>query len=172
MSDSYRIVENPAPPDWNEFVRARGGHALQSTPWGDLKSRFGWSALRLGFARDGEYAAGAQILFRALAPGLLFAYVPRGPVADPADRATLAALLDAAAAAARARGAFVLKIELNWISPAPIDDAGLASMCQTPVRPANPIQPRTTIHVDLTRDLDTLLTKMKPKWRYNLRLAE
>ena len=34
-----------------------------------------------------------------------------------------------------------------------------------------PIQPRTTIHVDLTRDLDTILTQMKPKWRYNIRLA-
>ena len=34
------------------------------------------------------------------------------------------------------------------------------------------VQPHTTIHVDLTRELDTILAQMKPKWRYNIRLAD
>jgi lipid II:glycine glycyltransferase (peptidoglycan interpeptide bridge formation enzyme) len=40
------------------------------------------------------------------------------------------------------------------------------------LQPSTTIQPRTTIHVDLTRDLDAILAQMKQKWRYNIRLAE
>ncbi len=169
------VVDNPDARAWNDFARAHGGHVLQSTAWAELKSRFGWSAQRLALARDDRFVAGAQILFRKLPLGLVFAYIPRGPVADPQDHATFATVLDAACAAARARGAFVLKIELNAHEDS-------ASNLPSAIRPppsaisdlpsANPIQPRTTIHVDLTRDLDTILAQMKPKWRYNIRLAE
>jgi lipid II:glycine glycyltransferase (peptidoglycan interpeptide bridge formation enzyme) len=34
------------------------------------------------------------------------------------------------------------------------------------------IQPTTTIHVDLRPSPDMILAQMKPKWRYNIRLAE
>lgn len=167
VSDGFRIIEDPDARAWNDFVRGCGGHILQSTAWGDLKSRFGWNARRVGLVRGDTFVAGAQILFRQLPPGLRFAYIPRGPVGDPRDRATFATLLDALRGAARQRGAFVLKIELNALTPgpSPVFDRGGA-------RVGVPIQPRTTIHVDLTRDLDAILAQMKPKWRYNIRLAE
>jgi lipid II:glycine glycyltransferase (peptidoglycan interpeptide bridge formation enzyme) len=34
------------------------------------------------------------------------------------------------------------------------------------------IQPTTTIHIDLRPSPEAILTQMKPKWRYNIRLAE
>ena len=174
VNNTHSLVDNPDARKWNDFVRARGGHVLQSTAWAELKSRFGWSAQRIALAHADTFTTGAQLLFRRLPLGLVFAYIPRGPVADPQDRDTFAALLAALCAAARARGAFVLKIELNSFDSADLN------LFQTPNLPsairhlqsANPIQPRTTIHVDLTRDLDTILAQMKPKWRYNIRLAE
>jgi peptidoglycan pentaglycine glycine transferase (the first glycine) len=171
VNNTHFIVDHPDARTWNDFVRSRGGHVLQSTAWAELKSRFGWSAQRIALARADTFIAGAQLLFRRLPLGLVFAYIPRGPVADPQDRATFAALLDALCATARARGAFVLKVELNTQAPSPVsglsDGGGLGVGI-----PSHPIQPRTTIHVDLTRDLDTILAQMKPKWRYNIRLAE
>ncbi|MDE3091733.1 MAG: peptidoglycan bridge formation glycyltransferase FemA/FemB family protein [Chloroflexota bacterium] len=168
VTNDLRRIDNPDTRAWNDFVRARGGHILQSTAWAELKSRFGWSAQRVALARGNEFVAGAQILYRQLPLGLRFAYVPRGPVADPQDRATFTALVDALCNAARTRGAFVLKVELNERE----DSASnlRSAICHLPS--ANPIQPRTTIHVDLTRDLDAILAQMKPKWRYNIRLAE
>ena len=168
MTHDLRIVDNPDSRTWNEFVCARGGHILQTTAWGELKTRVGWSALRLALARGDEFVAGAQILFRQLPLGLFFAYIPRGPVADTQDRGTFSALLDAVCAAARKRGAFALKMELNERERTRLDLASVVCNLQS----ANPIQPRTTIHVDLTRDPETLLAQMKPKWRYNIRLAE
>ena len=34
------------------------------------------------------------------------------------------------------------------------------------------IQPLSTIHIDLAADEEAILARMKPKWRYNVRLAE
>ncbi|MBI4927945.1 MAG: peptidoglycan bridge formation glycyltransferase FemA/FemB family protein, partial [Anaerolineae bacterium] len=50
-------------------------HILQCSGWGELKSGFGWYALRV---REGE--CGAQILFRRLPLGFTIAYIPKGPV--------------------------------------------------------------------------------------------
>ena len=62
--------------DWNEFLTGHpDAHILQSGEWGELKSAFGWDAVRV--AEDGF---GAQILFRRLPLGLTFAYIPKGPL--------------------------------------------------------------------------------------------
>ncbi len=162
------IVSSPDARLWDDFVASRGGHIFQTAEWGELKSRFGWSAHRLALAHGDTLTAGAQILFRRLSLGLRFAYVPRGPVVDPKDHATFAVLLDALCAAAKSRGAFALKIEPNMMDGFALD---LKSEIRN-LKLASSIQPRTTIHLDLTRDLDTILAQMKPKWRYNIRLAE
>ena len=161
----FRAIDNPAPDAWDDFVASRGGHVLQSTAWGELKSRFGWSAHRLALARGDTLIAGAQILFRRLPLGLHFAYIPRGPVADLDDEKITKTLFDALCRAAQSRGAFALKVELNSLAP-------LGERVGVRGQFSNSIQPRTTIHLDLTRDLDTILAQMKPKWRYNIRLAE
>ncbi len=156
------IIRDPTPRVWDDFVHARGGHLLQTRAWGALKARFGWHAERVLLLRDDAPIAGAQILFRRLPLGLTFAYVPRGPIADDP-----AALVNALCAICAAQGAFTLKIEPNAPPPFfPPPPSGGES------RVGIPIQPQTTIHVDLTRDLDAMLAQMKPKWRYNIRLAE
>lgn len=165
VPDDFRLVPNPDAKTWDDFVRSRNGHLLQTSAWGDLKTRFGWSAYRIAFEKNSALLAGAQVLLRRLGPGVTFAYIPRGPIVDSNDRDMLAALLDAIATTVRDRGAFALKIEPNWLSPSSFLKAGRW-------RPGPCIQPRTTIHLDLTRDLETILAQMKPKWRYNIRLAE
>ncbi len=165
MHPEYDVQENYEARQWDKFICARGGHVLQSAAWGELKERFGWSAQRVLLTQGGEPIAGAQMLFRRLPLGLRLAYVPRGPVCDPEDSPCLATLRDALSRAARRHGAFALKIEPNSVVDSP---AALVAGA----RPASGFQPRTTIHVDLTRDLDAILAQMKPKWRYNIRLAE
>ncbi len=175
--NDFRIIENPDARVWDDFVAARGGHILQTSAWGELKTRFGWNAQRVALTRDHTIIAGAQILFRRLPLGLVFAYIPRGPVADPNDHTTLAALFDALCRAAQARRAFTLKIEPNWLDAthhpqSPISNFPSLTLSNLQSLISNSIQPCTTIHLDLTRDLDAILAQMKQKWRYNIRLAE
>jgi lipid II:glycine glycyltransferase (peptidoglycan interpeptide bridge formation enzyme) len=158
------ILRDPTPRVWDDFVHAHGGHLLQTRAWGALKARFGWRAERVLLLSNDAPIAGAQMLFRRLPLGLTFAYIPRGPIAD--DPATFGALANALAAISAAHGAFTLKIEPNTPSPP------FAFPTERTFIPSRPIQPQTTIHVDLTRDLDAILAQMKPKWRYNIRLAE
>jgi lipid II:glycine glycyltransferase (peptidoglycan interpeptide bridge formation enzyme) len=150
---------------WDAFLEAAPrGHLLQSWAWGEFKAHFGWQAVRLVAEQAGEIVAGAQVLFRQL-PLFSLAYVPRGPVVDPAADAA-SVLYAALHREARRRRAIFLKIEPNL----PEDEA--AFLADLGFRPsAERVQPRTTIVVDLTSDLETIAARQKPKWRYNIGLA-
>lgn len=152
--------------NWDVFAQAQSAHLLQTYTWGELKSRFGWRAERIAYGDNRELTVGAQILYRPLAPGLTLAYVPRGPFGDSA---AFAPFLEHLKNHVRMRGAFLLKIEPDWLRgderDAQLRFARLTNSTET-------IQPPATIHIDLTADLETLLARMKPKWRYNIRLAE
>ena len=156
--------------DWNEFVGGHAaGHLLQTSEWAELKCRFGWWARRVLLpAVDGGAArAGALILFRK-SMGQVLAYVPRGPLVDWSDAALTEDVVARMCAVARQEGAFALKIEPDLLDTAAnrqrLAAAGFHPSPQT-------IQPRSTVVVDLRADDDTILARMKSKWRYNIRLA-
>ncbi len=159
------------PDTWDHFIAQRpDGHILQTSPWGRLKSQFGWSDARVGLDRGDALAAGAQILFRPLPAGLgQLAYVPKGPVVNWSDQETRGALLTATDDVARSRGAIALSVE-----PALEDDPGQREMLRAlGFRPAplGAVQPRRTLVVDIAPDEDDILMAMKSKTRYNVRLA-
>jgi peptidoglycan pentaglycine glycine transferase (the first glycine) len=164
------LSATPGPGEWDEFVLRWGGHLLQSWGWGEFKARFGWKAERL-VVRDqasGELQGAAQVLFRRMRLGSM-AYVPKGPVADPRDRETWVRLLRTLRDWGRDRGVAFLKIEPDWEGEQP-----LAQLFQEEGyrAAARAVQPRTTILVSLERDEEEILSQMKPKTRYNVRLAE
>ncbi len=145
--------------EWKDFLaRFPDAHLLQTAEWGELKSAFGWQAVRL-VVGDG----GAQILFRRLLPGRSMAYIPKGPVGRPDERFWLE--VDHLC---RAHGAIFLKVE---------PDAWEESPTPFPLLPGfqasrHNIQPRRTILVDLRGEETEILARMKQKCRYNIRLAE
>ncbi len=167
LTSSLVAIDNAA--RWDEFVARHDGHLLQSFAWGELKSRFGWRAERWGWTQDDSIRAGAQILFRRLLPAVTLAYVPRGPVLADLDEDSAVAFSQQLREVARSRGAFLFKIEPDWLRENPrdraLDRVGFSHSTET-------IQPSATIRLDLTPEPDAILAAMKPKWRYNIRLAE
>ena len=154
--------------DWNSFVAASPvGHVLQSSQWGQLKERFGWQVARLAIEDQGQWLAGAQVLFRSLGPRTI-AYVPKGPITDWADAEVTQTLLEALHHLCRQRRAILLKIE-----PDLAEDPTLAQRLTELGFRASPqtIQPRCTILLDLRPDPEDILARMKSKTRYNIRLA-
>lgn len=164
---SLRLVTDTA--IWDQYVRTHNGHVLQSFAWGELKSRFGWRVERYAWGSEGITFAAAQVLYRDLAPALRVAYLPRGPVLSLQNPGEIAEFLDALRLRIQKHGTFLWIVEPDWLREDPrtalLSAAGLVSTSQT-------IQPPTTIHLDLTPDLDAILVGMKSKWRYNIRLAE
>jgi len=158
------------PEQWNAFVRQHPhGHVLQSWPWGELKSSFGWQPERLALSSGSHLVAGAQVLFRPLPAGLgTLAYVPKGPLLDPGQPAWTASLMAALHDLARERRAVCLVIEPE-LPDEPEQRSWLASLGFQPGVAS--IQPRRTLLVDLTADEQAILARMKPKTRYNIGLA-
>lgn len=186
-SQPFGVVSAPDPGAWDRFVASHPqAHILQTSPWGELKAAFGWEVERVVLARWVEepaadewcwningkerIVAGAQILYRRLPGGLArLAYVPRGPLVDWEDGGTVAALMDALAAAARRRGAVVLTVEPD-LPDEPIWQERLAASGFVP-SPLDSVQPRRTLIVDLSGTEEEILARMKQKTRYNVRLA-
>ncbi len=157
------------------LMRLPDPHILQSWAWGDTKTQTGWAARRLLWQRDGAPVAAASMLVRRMAQGipLAVAYIPRGPALDWSDATLAQTVLAQLEDEARAARALFVKID-----PAVRADTeagqlltGLLNQRGWVVSP-DQIQYRNTVLSDLARDEDSLLAAMKPKWRYNIRLAE
>ncbi len=158
--------------EWDDFVAAHPcAHILQTAEWGELKAAFGWAPQRVAVLEDGVPCAGALVLYRPLPLRLgVLAYVPRGPLVDWERSDERAELIDALAAIARARQAITLIIEPNL----PDEPRWHEILTVSGFRPSplGSIQPRRTLVVDIGRDEADILAAMKPKTRYNIRLAQ
>ena len=156
---------------WDAFV-ARHAHAqfLQTSAWAQLKGRFEWQATRavVGGESGRALIGGASILLRRAA-GVTIAYVPRGPVVDWRDGEAVAAVMAAVADKARRKGASVLLVEPE-LPDSPQAQQFLASLGLRLSR--NPIQPPSTVMLEIGGEEADVLARMKSKWRYNIRLAE
>lgn len=150
---------------WNAFLLEKGGHLLQSYEWGEFKSRLGWRASRVALEEGGKIIAGAQVLVRNLPLGSL-AYVPRGPVVDSQE--SLHELMAQLHLLARQEGSVFLRLEPDWEG----GERGRLLEREGFHRATESIQPQSTLAVDIEGDLESILNQMKPKTRYNLRLAE
>ena len=145
--------------DWNQFLTTHPNvHLLQTGEWGELKSAFGWKPIRLV---DGD--AGVQILFRKLPLGFTIGYIPK---ANPPE-----ALWKNIDSICKKNRAIFLKLEPNlWDDDFP-RLYPLIKNQEFQISPQN-IQPPRTIIVDISGSEEEILSRMKQKTRYNIRLAE
>ncbi len=146
--------------EWDRFLSGQPlAHILQTSAWGELKSAFGWRAERL---LSGD--CGAQLLFRQLPLGFSLAYLPKGPLGR--DWQTFWPEVDRLC---RDRRAILLKVEPDaWQE----DEEGFSRWLPGFRPGAIPVQPRRTIQISLEGPEASWLERMKPKTRYNIRLAE
>ncbi|MBK7320343.1 peptidoglycan bridge formation glycyltransferase FemA/FemB family protein [Candidatus Villigracilis affinis] len=148
---------------WNQFIAEHpDAHLLQMGEWGELKNDFGWKPVRLLLDRE----TGAQILFRRLPLGLTLGYMPK-----PVDSGRL--MVDNESfwrevdSICKKNHAIFLKIETDtW------EETFQPSNLQAFKLSPHNIQPPRTITIDIKDSEETILARMKPKCRYNIRLAE
>ena len=107
------MMTQPTVEQWDAFVAAQPhSHILQTSVWGELKARFGWSAERIAVCQDDCLVAGASVFFRRLPLHLgTLAYIPRGPILDFDDDAITAELLHGLDRLMKRRRSILLKIE-------------------------------------------------------------
>ncbi len=156
-------------PDLPRSPASGGSSSLGGSPASGGSPSSGGSEAEGAAGDAAAPVAGASVLFRRLPWGQALAYVPKGPLVAWDDPAQVAALLAALRPLCRRQRAALLKIE-----PDLPDTPGLAArLAGYGFRPSpQRVQPLSTILIDLDRDEEAILAAMKPKWRYNIRLAE
>jgi len=182
-------IQNAA--QWNKLVEGLpGAHAFQTWEWGQVKSQFGWKPSPLLWrGESGEVTAAALVLQRVIRMGgfalrLSVMYIPRGPLLDWSNTALVRQVLEDLQHFAKRKGAIFLKIDpdlpLGFGVPSR-EGSSAHSTGETVLEilensgwifSDEQIQFKNTVSVDLSADEEALLMRMKPKTRYNIRLAE
>ncbi|WP_162787648.1 lipid II:glycine glycyltransferase FemX [Anaerolinea thermolimosa] len=172
------------------IAKLPGANILQTREWAELKGKYGWEACPQVWRNErGEIFAAAMILsrrvrFPGMAGGWSVLYVPRGPLLDWTHPGHRQKVINTLEALARQRGVIFLKIDpevpLGYGVPgtegAVEVEAGAALRNELNERgwifSKEQIQFRNTAVLDLLGDEADWLGRMKPKARYNLRLAQ
>jgi len=165
-----RVVRPLRPSDreaWDRLAAAAPGSGfMQSWDWSEFKELEGYDVARLGIFDGGGLRGGAiAYAFPGPAEARLLA-LPDGPVLPWRD-AEAPALFDALTAALKkspiARDAVTVRIEPRLDEAPPF----LRSWTRGPID----LVPDETLEVELGAEAE-MLARMKPKGRYNVRLAE
>ncbi|MCL2601250.1 MAG: peptidoglycan bridge formation glycyltransferase FemA/FemB family protein [Treponema sp.] len=160
--------------------------------WGNFKARFGWEALafEVQWETGGNVSATPLLALRrsfSLGAAIHFSliYIPWGPQLPTAvpvhtDAERWAALKELAAAL---KGhvppdTVFIRFDPPWYTaeenPPEEPAAAFVPEAQIPppfVRASADVQAPDTVLVDLAPPMEDILARMKPKWRYNARLA-
>jgi lipid II:glycine glycyltransferase (peptidoglycan interpeptide bridge formation enzyme) len=154
---------------------------LQSRFWGDFKAEFGWKPLSFELEVDSAQSS-LLVLIRRMPAGFSFAYIPHGPELDlaEAERSSSLARIAEALRPFLPKTCLFIRFDPQWYEvEAPRGEGEEAALA--PKRPglgsplrraAADVQPPDTVLVDLGPSEELILAAMKPKWRYNIRLAE
>ena len=159
---------------WAHLLEAMPlAHLLQSAAWGEFKSHYGWTPERWAWDDPGGNPVAAAQLLRRWWPArgrwVSIVYCPRGPALNWADEGLARVVLQDLGSLAAARRTVIVKIEPD-VAASDQAEQMLHKTCWS--RSSQPVQFGSTMVLDLQRNEDELLAAMKPKTRYNIRLAE
>jgi lipid II:glycine glycyltransferase (peptidoglycan interpeptide bridge formation enzyme) len=128
---------------------------LQTLYWADLKSNFGWKPFY--FLLDGK---GFIVLTRKIGMGFSIAYIPFAPSEKYLEKLEEISLY---LKDYLPKGVIFIRYDLPWkngCTPSPVFKKG------------EDIQPASTVIIDITKNKEDILSEMKSKTRYNIKLAE
>jgi lipid II:glycine glycyltransferase (peptidoglycan interpeptide bridge formation enzyme) len=157
--------------EWDTFVeKTPGGHHVQTSLWAQLKASLGWRNIRIIIRQKQGIVGGAQLLIRRAPLIGSLGYVTKGPVLAMDDTTLEDILMEHLHQVCKAN-----KVRYLIVQP-PSNRQDLSGRMSNwgfnetllPITPT----PYTTVLIDLTKDLQYLLSKMRSATRRNIRLAE
>jgi lipid II:glycine glycyltransferase (peptidoglycan interpeptide bridge formation enzyme) len=150
---------------------------LQSGFWAAFKSTFGWESRCFLVRCSGDDGHRIEIplsvLLRVLPGGYTLAYIPHGPDPGdslPGDPCDCLEYLSRALKPYLPKSCLFIRYDVPWGSWG--EENFPKPLCRPLRRAPMDIQPPDTVVLSLEGDENSLLAAMKPKTRYNIRLAE
>lgn len=160
--------------EWDRFVEASPDCGfMQTSWWAEFRSMCGYRCFGVKIREQGAITGGAMVMKRFFDPRHVFYLICDGPLlpSDPARaEEVFSAILSVLEKHRTAEDRTVahLRIEPRW-RQLPAFANGFRAL---PRRGDRYAEPRDTIWIDLRPSMDEILRKMKPKGRYNIRVAE
>lgn len=161
-----RVSDAPDAPEWDGFLaEVPGGHHVQSSLWARVKATLRWRAVRVIVSRGEAIVGGAQVLMRSHPFFRAVGYVARVPVLALEDLAVCTRVLDALDEIAEQ-----YRLAHFTIQPPDNDHSLVPSLLDRGFR-ASPqeVAPIATVQIDLRREPDELMARMKRKHRRYIR---
>lgn len=151
-------------PELDSFLLASQAEIQQFPIWEPVQAAAGaLTCRRLAGFENGKIVAAAQIFERRWPAGKWW-HVPRGPVFGSLSAASQGEFLAEIERLARDSAAVFVRFDWPELAEIPAD---------LPLQPAHQTNfPGTTLLLDLAKSEAELLAEMKPKGRYNIRVAE
>ncbi|ULQ60017.1 peptidoglycan bridge formation glycyltransferase FemA/FemB family protein [Brucepastera parasyntrophica] len=156
---------------------------LQSIFWAEFKSLKEWTPYFFSLEAD-NWKTWVTVLVRKLAGFLSIAYIPMGPAVSVRTAEEQTSLLSQLASLLKPylpKNTLYVRCDPPWgtsvlnshISGETKPEELFPEFPGKPVRrAAASVQPPDTVLLNLAKTPETLLSEMKPKWRYNIRLGE
>lgn len=190
MENQELTMQDFASGCWNETLKSFSkSHILQTYEWGQFKGKFGWSPVyKTWRSKNGNTAAMAMILQKTLrlagvVPFINIIYIPKGPVLNWGDSRLSRQVLSDLKRYGQSTGAVFIKMDPDIPIGYGLPDSEEAIETSLGRRilelllnegwtfSKDQIQFKNSMFIDLNKELDQVLAKMKQKTRYNIRLA-
>jgi len=158
---------------WDNFLEAHPEAGfMQASWWADFRANVGYEHFAIILRHNGVILGGALVQKYLFGPGNCFYYIQDGPVlpSEESDAAEVFAAILQSVENHRAKETDKvshLRIEPRW----PRMPAFVSGFRPLAIRD-NYVEPRATLCVHLQPSEEDILAQMKPKGRYNIRVAQ
>lgn len=161
---------------WNEFVYQNSNDfgLLQSWEWGIFQGTLGRKIFRLALEDSDKILAVALVIQQPLRFGKSYFYLPRGPIMIDDESVAkkqiemMELLFNEIKNIAQKEKVIFLRMDPAWRDnndlKSILKDSGFVFSGQ--------VQPKSTLVLNLNKSEDDLLKDMKPKTRYNIKVAK
>lgn len=161
-------IDQPLQKQWQSLVKnAPYSGFMQSFFWADFKAKTGWQTYKIGISENNKLIGGAIVYKFQFSKNKNFLYIPQGPIL-PYDQEkyfhTLISEIDKVADLKGENLTTHLRIEprLNTVPEF------FNKFTKAPYN----MEPRNTLMIDLHKSEQEILSQMKPKGRYNIKIAQ
>ena len=156
--------------EWNSFIAQHAtpdGGFLQSWQWGEFQKSYGRQIFRVVLIENDEIICGWQIIEMNLPLGMKYWYGPRVITQSAKLKAQnqslkLKTFISEIIKIAEKEKAIFIRVDAGDDS---LKDFGF-------IKTKLSIQPQEELILDITKPIEQLLAEMKPKARYNIKVAE
>jgi len=173
-----QLIEKNTKNFWDKLIKQNNengeGFFLQSWPWGQFQKKFSRKVFYLAEFRNKNPLFQSVIIKHSLPFGKNYLYCPRGPIIDKkldfdGLKEIFLNFIETLYTIAHEETAIFLKLEppRNWSQP---NFQNLLQETRFNISDKS-IQPNQTILLDLKKSELEIQSKLKPKTRYNIKLA-